>query len=233
MSPGLKVFLSSTSIDLTPHRAKVRDIVDRLSQVSVCMETFGARPTSPLETCRQAVQRADALVVLVGHRYGWIPSTDEGGDGEKSITWWEVQWARDAGKPVYAYLVDPLAPWPGEREQDRLLQATSAEARDEVGRAVASLLAFREFLDTKTTRELFTSSDDLGGKVATSLHHWLLAEHMKIAPTSGGSTSTSPPSGAAFPNRNQSPFPGLRAYTPDDAPMFFGRDRERISWWRG
>ena len=228
MSAPLRVFLSSTSVDLKPHRTKVREIVERLGQASVCMETFGAQPTGPLETCKQEVQRADALVVIVGHRYGWTPSTDEGGDGAKSITWWEVQWARDAGKPVYAYLVDPIAPWVGEREQDRLLQARSAEDRDEVGRAVENLLDFRAFLEAKTTRELFTSSDDLCGKVATSLHHWLVGERSKIvAATSGDSAGTPlPATASAPPSWSDSPFPGLRAFTPADAPIFFGRDRE-------
>ena len=192
------------------------------------METFGAKPTRPLQTCRQEVQCANALVVIVGHRYGWIPSTGEGGDGEKSITWWEVEWAQAAEKPVYAYLVDPTAHWDGEKEQDRLNQAESEQAEADVVRAVRSLKRFRAFLDSSVTRELFTSADDLGGKVATSLHHWLVDERAKIvAAASDGSTGTPPPATASSsPSWSGSPFPGLRAFTPADAPIFFGRDRE-------
>src|SRR4051812_733796 len=104
---ALGIFLSSTSRDLEPHRAKVREMVVRLKQATICMETFGARATKPLQTCREEVQHADALVVIVGHRYGWVPGVEDEGDGEKSITWWEVCWALEARKPVYAYLVDP------------------------------------------------------------------------------------------------------------------------------
>jgi len=57
------------------------------------------------------VRKCDALIVIVGHRYGWVPTKKDGGDGVKSITWWEVKWALDAGKPVYAFLVDPKATW--------------------------------------------------------------------------------------------------------------------------
>lgn len=157
-----EVFLSSTSKDLAPHRAKVRDMVERLGGATICMETFGAQPTRPLETCQQAVQHADALVVIVGHRYRWIPSAGNGGDDGTSITWWEVRWALDAGKPVFAFVVDANARWAGEKEQDRLIDAKTAETRDEVWRAVQRLQEFRALLESNTIRELFTSVDDLG-----------------------------------------------------------------------
>jgi hypothetical protein len=170
------IFLSSTSADLHACRAKVREMIDRLRQTSIRMETFGAKPTQPFATCRDEVQKCDALIVIVGHRYGWVPPKDDGGDGVKSITWWEVQWALDANKPVYAFLIDPKAAWTEEREQDRLTSATTESMFVEIGRAVRHLHEFRSFLDAKTTRELFTSADDLAGKVATSLHDWLLQQ---------------------------------------------------------
>jgi subtilase family protein/uncharacterized protein DUF4062 len=187
------LFLSSTSQDLGPYRDKVREMIARMRQTAIAMETFGARPTKPLATCRDEVQQCDALIVVVGYRYGWIPSVQEGGDGKKSITWWEVQWALDAGKPVYAFMVDLQAPWNAPREQDRLMTASTDLEIIEIGRAVQSLKDFRVFLEKRTTRDSFTSPDDLGGKVATSLHDWLLqqavaAVRATMATTSGGAT---------------------------------------------
>lgn len=158
------IFLSSTSADLQACRAKVSEMVARMRQTTIRMETFGAKPNKPLATCREEVQKCDALVVIVGHRYGWVPSKEEGGNGVKSITWWEVQWALDAKKPVYAFLVDPQAAWTGEREQDRLASAETESMFIEIGRAVRHLQEFRAFLDRNTTRELFTSADDLAAK---------------------------------------------------------------------
>ncbi len=89
VTPTLKIFLSSTSDDLWPHRDKVRERMEKLGQATIHMGAFGARPTDPMTTCRRNVEACDALVVIVGHRYGWVPSVDEGGDGEKSITWWK------------------------------------------------------------------------------------------------------------------------------------------------
>lgn len=217
------VFLSSTAGDLAPFRAKVREMVERLEQSSICMETFGARPDRPLEACRQKVESADALVVIVGHRYGWVPSSEEGGDGKKSITWWEVQWALDAGKPVYAYLIDRNTA--GKKEQDRLEDEVGddEQALWAVFNAVRQLQAFRAFLESKTTREQFTSADDLGGKVATSLANWLRHSRETAA---GAAADGRPAPAPREPPWTGSPFPGLRTFTPLDAPIFFGRDRE-------
>jgi Domain of unknown function (DUF4062) len=41
------IFLSSTSVDLEPYRAKVNNMIARLRQTTVRMETFGARPKKP------------------------------------------------------------------------------------------------------------------------------------------------------------------------------------------
>jgi hypothetical protein len=196
------IFLSSTSADLQACRAKVGEMIARMRQTTIRMETFGAKPTKPFSACRDEVQKCDALIVIVGHRYGWIPSEEDGGDGVTSITWWEVKWALEAGKPVYAFMIDPKATWLGEREQDRLMSATTEQMIIEIGRAVQQLVAFRAFLDTNSTRELFTSADDLGGKVATSLHDWLLeqavtaaraaysAEEAQLLPSAASQTSS-------------------------------------------
>lgn len=194
------IFLSSTSADLQAYRSKVREMIERMRQTSIRMETFGAKPTQPLATCRDEVQRCDALVVIVGHRYGWIPTKDDGGDGAKSITWWEVQWALDANKPVYAFLIDPKAAWTEEREQDRLTSAKTERMFVEIGHAVRHLHELRSFLDAKTTRELFTSADDLAGKVATSLHDWLLEQAVASVR-------------AAYPAEGAQPLPALPSPT--------------------
>jgi hypothetical protein len=180
------IFLSSTSTDLKACRTKVNEMIGRMRQMTIRMETFGAKPVKPLDACRAEVEKCDALIVIVGHRYGWIPPKVAGGDGTRSITWFEVQWALDAGKPVYAFLLDLAAAWNGEREQDRLLKVRKERDIIEVGYAVQHLHTFRSFLEQKTTRELFISADDLAGKVATSLHTWLLEQAVLAAQSEFG-----------------------------------------------
>lgn len=170
----LDIFLSSTSEDLREHRRVVADVLSTMGQFVVRMEGFGARPSRPLEVCRDEVRSCDALIVLVGHRYGWVPEVSEGGDGDRSITWHEVQWAMDGGRPVFAFLIDASVPWAGAREQDRLLSATTEPESLQVWRAVRGLAAFRQFLETTTTRAEFRTPDQLGTVVATSVYPWLL-----------------------------------------------------------
>ena len=168
------IFLSSTSQDLSQYRDKVRDMVDALRSTTIRMESFGAKPDTPMEVCRQRVSECDALIVIVGHRYGWVPGVSEGGDGMKSITWWEVTWALAAKKPVYAFLVDPAATWNQQREQDLLIDAKTEKSFISIGKSVRWLYEFREYLEKSITRATFTSPEDLAVKVATSLHPWLL-----------------------------------------------------------
>ena len=169
-----RIFLSSTAIDLKDHRQKVSDAIMRMGDLPVAMETFGALPNEPVEVCQKKVRECDALVVMVAHRYGWVPGTDEGGDGNKSITWLEVETALDANKPVFAFLVDQKFGWTQPKEQDILLKAKKKKEIDEVVKKVQALKDFRKFLETKAglTRETFTTPENLAMKVATSLSNW-------------------------------------------------------------
>ncbi len=182
----LEVFISSTATDLDEHRQKVFGAVMRLDQVPVDMRFFGARPDTPLAECRRLAASSDALVVIVAHRYGWVPSPAEGGDGEKSITWHEVDAALAASRPVFAFLVDPDHPWTLAREQDRLVEAQTWTEAQEITRAVWSLRRFKQALRAMT-RDLFSTPDDLASKVTSSLARWLLDSGAKgtVSPAYG------------------------------------------------
>src|SRR5262245_3237238 len=140
----LRVFLSSTAIDLTAYREKARDAILRLQNLPVTMETFSALPGDPASACRAKAAEADVVVVLAAHRYGYVPPADLGGDGRRSIIWLEVEAALAAGKPVFAFLVDPKAPWDQAKEQDRLIH--EPDKAQEIIAAVQQLQEFRNFL---------------------------------------------------------------------------------------
>ena len=84
-NPIYRIFLSSTAIDMEAHRQKVSDAIMRMGDLPVAMETFGARPNEPVEVCQNKVRECDALIVMVAHRYGWVPGADEGGDGHGNV----------------------------------------------------------------------------------------------------------------------------------------------------
>ncbi len=172
-TPPLRIFLSSTREDLEEYRARVAEAIAGLEQHPARMENFAAEPRRPLEVCRRAAAAADALVVCVAHCYGWVPSVKEGGDGKKSVTWYEVEAALRAGKPVFAFLVEATHPWAGPREEERLKHAGTRDESLEVWTHVQRLKEFRNYLESKVTREVFTTPDDLALKVTASLSRWL------------------------------------------------------------
>lgn len=44
-----------------------------------------------LKRCTEDIGRCNLFVLIVGYRYGWVPRTEDGGDGEKSITLMEYE----------------------------------------------------------------------------------------------------------------------------------------------
>ena len=170
--PVLRIFISSTAIDLTGYRDKVRDVVLRLENLPIAMETFSALSGRPAPECMRMAAEADAVICIMAHRYGYVPPAELGGDGESSITWLEVHAAKRAGKPVFAFLVDSKAPWTEVKEQDRLVDEPEKAA--EIVKAVQKLKEFKSYLERECSRQTFTSPEQLGEYVAITLANFTL-----------------------------------------------------------
>ena len=164
------VFISSTSEDLRLYRAAARDASISAGFTPEMMEYLEASGTDPpLDECLARVSQADVLVVLVAHRYGWVPPGQT-----KSITWLEYEHTK---KEVLAFLVDPEFDWPiGQKEEHKLLVAVAqgklAEVAAEVQARVDKLREFKAWLDSRGTRKIFTTPEDLWGKVYQALTKW-------------------------------------------------------------
>jgi tetratricopeptide (TPR) repeat protein len=165
--PVLRIFISSTAVDLLDYREKVRDAVLRLENLPIAMETFSAQSGQPAAECMKMAAEADAVICIVAHRYGYVPPPELGGDGERSITWLEVAAAKRAGKPVFSFLVDPKAKWTEVKEQDRLIPEPGKS--EEIIKAVQKLQEFKGYLERECTRASFSSGDELAKLVAITL----------------------------------------------------------------
>jgi len=166
--PVLRIFISSTAVDLRDYRDKVRDAVLRLEGLPIAMETFSAQSGQPASECMRMAAAADAVICIVAHRYGYVPPPELGGDGERSITWLEVDAAKRAVKPVFAFLVDPKAQWIEVKEQDRLTSEPQEKAV-EIVKAVQKLQEFKAYLERECTRNTFSNGDELAKLVAITL----------------------------------------------------------------
>lgn len=169
-----KVFISSTSKDLREYREAAIQATIVLRNMPIAMEFFAATEKSPYEECMKRVDEADVVVLIRGHRYGWVPSVAEGGDGKKSITELEYDRARLKGKEVLGFVVDPHCPWTSGKEQDGLLDTANESEAMEVWRRVKALEAFTIKLRSDATLATFDSASDLMGKVSTAVASWAL-----------------------------------------------------------
>jgi hypothetical protein len=144
----MKVFVSSTFVDLADHRKAVDDTLSRLSAQFRGMEYFGARPYEPKKVCFDEIARCEVFIGIYAHRYGWIPPGDI-----SSITEQEFDEARRRGMPCYCYVVDPNHPWNPK--------AIEYPALDKVKR-------LHEKIGT-LVRSHFTTPDNLAKLVSTDL----------------------------------------------------------------
>src|SRR5712692_1620212 len=84
------VFISSTCEDLVLYREAAKESVIEAGCHPDMMEYFAASGNNPpVPNCIAKVNAADVLLVIIAHRYGWIPSQDN--HERKSITWIECE----------------------------------------------------------------------------------------------------------------------------------------------
>ena len=68
----MEVFVSSLISGMEEDRAAVRRAIERLGHRAVMAEDFGARPDSPQVACLRELRRSDAVVLVLGARYGCL-----------------------------------------------------------------------------------------------------------------------------------------------------------------
>ncbi|RMF76217.1 MAG: DUF4062 domain-containing protein, partial [Chloroflexi bacterium] len=156
MKQRIDVFISSTSIDLPEHRAAVKDAIISLGLYPSGMETWPVRDENPVDLCYGMVQEAEIYVGIYAHRYGWRPD----GDGTKSITEMEYDWATERGIPRLCFIMDDSHPWPVEDIEH--------DAKDDLN-------AFKARVKERVVG-FFTSPDDLKAQVTAALSPY--AQHV-------------------------------------------------------
>jgi hypothetical protein len=141
----MKVFISSLISGMEAERASVRHAVELLSHQAVMAEEFGAKANSPQVVCLQGVRASDAVVLVLGHRYGAVQPSG------LSATHEEFREARGT-KPVLVF-IQAGAPEPA---QEAFIREVSGWA------------------DGVFRRE-FETAARLGELVVTALHEFELA----------------------------------------------------------
>jgi O-acetyl-ADP-ribose deacetylase (regulator of RNase III) len=151
-APSGSVFLSSTSMDLQPHRAAVRKVIDALGLKFVGMEDFAASGQAPATLIRKKVDEASHYLGIIGMRYGHV----DPGSG-LSMTELEYRQAVSSAKQVLLFVMDKDAP----------ITAGMVETDPQ---SYAKLVEFRGRILKEHTCGLFTGPADLAGKAELALN---------------------------------------------------------------
>lgn len=112
----MKVYLSSTYLDLKSHRKTVALALRKAQYDVLMMEEYAARDAAVEFACKGDVLACDAYVGLFAWRYGHVP--EEGNPAHKSVTEMEYMAAEDK-IPRLVFLLKDKARWPkNQRDTD-------------------------------------------------------------------------------------------------------------------
>lgn len=98
-----RIFISSTIEDLLDARAEVAQCLSMMEVFEpIRIETFPASSEPSQTLCLDEVRKADAILLLLGSRYGYVPT--QGNEESLSVTHLEYREARKLDKPVFAFI---------------------------------------------------------------------------------------------------------------------------------
>lgn len=115
-SPILSVFVSSTSEDLVSYRKAAESVILDLQWRPLMMEHFVPQPETTLEACYKFIDQSDLVLLIVAWRQGWVPTNEQGGNGQDSVTAFEYAYARKKSIPVL--ILEAADSWPLSRSED-------------------------------------------------------------------------------------------------------------------
>ncbi|MFB9319060.1 DUF4062 domain-containing protein [Cryptosporangium minutisporangium] len=162
----MKLYISSTFMDLREHRASVDRALRRMGHDVLGMEQYVAEGTAPLEKCLRDVRASDAYVLILGWRYGFIPRHPELNAECLSITELEYREAVCQRKSILVFLLDPDAPWPPSA-----FDALGADGGQ-------NILRFRSTVGAAHLSGIFRTPDDLASQVAAGVSNLGLNRQM-------------------------------------------------------
>ncbi len=151
----MKIFLSSTYIDLVEYRKAAHNALERLGQEVGRMEIFGARNEEAKTVALDQLEKSDLVVGIYAHRYGFIPESSD-----ISITEQEYVYAKNKDKPVLCFVVDEDLVWP-----PKMIEKDAEK--------IKKLEDFKVKILKEKVVDFFTTPSDLAMRIATSVHNFL------------------------------------------------------------
>lgn len=145
-----RVFISSTYLDLIPHRKTVWELLQSFNVEISGMEKFGARTEKPIQTCILEVESSNIFIGIIGMRYGSIEI-----ESGKSFSQLEYEKALDLKQEILIYLID---------EFNSKITPNHIDFEN-----YKKLKDFKNMISANHTIEKFISKDDLIKKISVDL----------------------------------------------------------------
>ncbi len=193
------VFISSTAKDLAEHREAAARAARQAGFEYQIIEEFEAQSLNgAYPACMDKVSDCDVLVVLVAHRYGWVPADQPDPRLAKSITWLECEEALRMGKEVLTFVIDPDFKWPVElKEAYRATEALergklTQKVQKEIARNVKKLGELKTWLGGLGFRRTFTDAASVNSEVQDQLTKWLKRQHPDFLATAPSTAQEDP-----------------------------------------
>lgn len=149
------VYISGTQRDLPDHRNAIENAILLLAMHSTTFEDFGATAQDALTTSFDMIAESDIYILLLGHRYGYVPDNRRNPEG-LSITELEYNEATRLNKPILAFVMDDQHP-------------VSSQSMENDQVSSRKLQAFKRKVMQRHVVELFTTPDDLKAKAIGAL----------------------------------------------------------------
>lgn len=148
----VNILISSTYEDLKEERAGAIAIIERIGH-AVAMERFVASPDVPEELCRRELSRCNAVVLIIGYRYGsLVPELGI------SVTEMEYNLAKELSLPVFVFLKDG---WHTVEKDAKLAQKH---------------LDFKKRVENERYRRTFSSVEQLQLEIALAIRNYEIRE---------------------------------------------------------
>ncbi len=155
----MKVFLSSTFLDLIPERDAVREALHKKQASTLAMEYFVAAPSTPRETALENLRDSDVMVLVIGFKAGSLLPDGSG----STYTSAEYDELLKLGKAALVFVRQKKGFW-------RRRPSWRNEERDPKKRA--ALNEFKERVGEKWTWDYFSTPDQLALAVIQALDQW-------------------------------------------------------------
>ena len=111
----MKVFLSSTYLDLIEHRKAVVQALRTMGEDVEHMEIFGARNEEPTKASLEELDECQVLVGIYAYRYGTVPK-----GSKSSVTEQEYLHATSKEIPILVFIVNNEHDWPPKKMDESL-----------------------------------------------------------------------------------------------------------------